>query len=181
MTFGVTGINGATSFGVLTKLNTPKTEEKNLQSEVASDGYSAGQANDLNLMKPGATPGQVTLQVPVSALATQAFQQSLAALSASGIPVQVVLVAEQSMSGAAADKLASLEKRVNDFDQQLGYISGQQNRLERTQDSLVRNDERQDRDLGNLRSQLGMIADDNKPAPPVYTPPVHRAPSYGSD
>lgn len=183
MQLGVTGINGATSFGALSKVTTPKLKEAPLESQAVTDGFSsAGQAENLNLMKPGGSPAGLTLQVPLSTLASQGFQQTLAALSASGVPVQVVLVAEQALSGAALDQMASLEKRVDSLDQQIGYISGQQDRLERSQDSLVRNDQRQDRSLEHMQSQLGMIADNNRAKPPVYTPPpAHKAPSYGSD
>lgn len=142
------------SFGTLrpaTAATTPATSEA---TAPPSDGFQAS-----GLKSPEATKAPITLQIPPSQLASVAFQQTLATLSASGIPVQVVLTAEQNLAPQA--DLSALKQ----------------------------NDARQDQQLDKIQSEVGYLSDrvDNfsKPKPPAYSPPTytppHRAPSYGSD
>lgn len=147
------GINPQ-SFGIQRTAQPSHTSKTQETTPVFSDGFQASEGTGV---QPNAVPqpGQpaVTLQATPSQMATQGFQQTLATLAASGVPVQIVLVAEQTLSPNA--DLSALKQ----------------------------NDARQDRDISNLGGQVSYLADQVKTytKPPAPQPAPHRTPSYGSD
>jgi hypothetical protein len=83
----------------------------NANQEVAqsfNDGFQPSGITANPEVNPAAgQPAEVTLTVTPSQLSSQAFQATLAQLSASGIPVQVVMVAEGALNTKPAATQAS--------------------------------------------------------------------------
>lgn len=148
------GINPQ-SFGIQRTAQPSYTSKTQETTPVFSDGFQASEATGVqpNAVPQAAQPS-ITLKATPSQMATQGFQQTLATLAASGVPVQIVLVAEQTLSPNA--DLSALKQ----------------------------NDARQDRDISNLGGQVSYLSDrvNNYIKPPAPEPkPPHQTPSYGSD
>ncbi|MBS2039798.1 hypothetical protein JST97_32740 [bacterium] len=97
------GIN-TQSFGVQRQSSAQNTGAQNEVQHSVNDGFQASGLTANPEANPAAAggPAEVTLTVTPSQLASQAFQSTLASLSASGIPVSVVMVAEGSQQATPA-------------------------------------------------------------------------------
>jgi len=85
------GIN-AQSFGV--KRNNGGKGGESAQETQITDGFQSSGASPAE----AATKAEITLTVTPSQLQSQAFQSTMAGLAASGVPVQIVMVAEGSLA-----------------------------------------------------------------------------------
>ncbi len=161
---GFLGINSF-SFGNVTSYGSA-TPKVTINAAPDAPKETVGSANNENLgliqRQPQATASAapITLQVSASQLASQGFQETLRSLAASGIPVQVLLAADQSLAGGGELK--------QDVDQLKSRQSTQESRLSNVE-----------HDLGYLSSDVQALKY-QAPAPKPQ-PPVHHTPSYGSD